>query len=627
MKKLINLLLFILSSNLIIAQIAPEIEWQNTIGGDMEDKLYSLQQTTDGGYILGGWSQSGISGDKTEENIGSYDYWVVKVNSVGIIEWQNTIGGSNDDWLYSLQQTTDGGYILAGSSSSGISGDKNEARIGIKDYWVVKLNASGAIEWQNTIGGSEDDEPFSIQQTTDDGYILGGKSKSGLSGDKTEPSLGGYDYWVVKINSSGAIEWQNTIGGEETDELRAIQQTTDGGYILGGNSKSPVSGDKTEAKIGDYDYWVVKINSSGAIEWQNTIGGDDADELQSIQQTSDEGYILGGNSYSGISGDKIEANKGIPNPDYWVVKLNSSGSIEWQNTIGGNGGDILQVVRQTLDGGYILAGYSDSEISDDKTEANIGYGDYWVIKLKNTGAIQWQNTIGGTNNDYLVSIDQTADQGYILGGWSESGVSGDKTQPNTGLDILGDYWIVKLEPEDVCSVPSPVGAFNITSTSAKLKWDAIEAATNYQIYYRPVGASTWQKKNATANQKTVTGLLCNTNYEWKVRSKCGIEFTDFSSLQTFTTGACRLGEPDVASEISIYPNPNSGEFTIDLSEINSEENTSVIIKNMLGEEVYSAQLNSPQQIINLGSSVAEGIYLVEMHTSEMIITRQVVVQR
>jgi len=215
---------------------APAIEWQNTIGGSSADQLNSINQTSDGGYILGGRSASGISGDKTEASQGHYDYWVVKINSLGVIEWQNTIGGSGNDELQSISQTSDGGYILGGWSNSGISGDKTEASQGSYDYWVVKLNSLGVIEWQNTIGGSSYDGLYSINQTSDGGYILGGFSESGISGDKTEASQGSWDYWVVKLNSLGVIEWQNTIGGSSYENLRSINQTSDGGYILGGHS-------------------------------------------------------------------------------------------------------------------------------------------------------------------------------------------------------------------------------------------------------------------------------------------------------------------------------------------------------------------------------------------------------
>ena len=212
MRVLILLLLFFTTTTL-----AQEIEWQNTIGGNYYDQLNSIQQTSDGGYILGGWSDSNISGDKTEDSQGNYDYWVVKLDAAGNIQWQNTIGGNSVDYLTSIQHTTDGGYILGGWSNSGVSGDKTENSQGANDYWVVKLDPIGYIQWQNTIGGGSYDYLTSIQQTTDGGYILGGMSQSDVSGDKTEICQGDFDYWVVKLDASGNIQWQNTIGGNSWD--------------------------------------------------------------------------------------------------------------------------------------------------------------------------------------------------------------------------------------------------------------------------------------------------------------------------------------------------------------------------------------------------------------------------
>jgi subtilisin family serine protease len=463
----------------------PEIAWQNTIGGSEGDELSIVRQTTDGGYILGGSSNSDISGDKTQANKGDYDYWIVKLNAEGQIEIQRTIGGNKNDHLTDIQQTTDGGYILGGYSFSGISGNKTEVLIGGSpdggDYWVVKLSATGTIEWQNTIGGSSNDYFQSIQQTVDGGYILGGSSQSGISGDKTEANQGGSDYWVIKLTATGAIDWQNTIGGGNNDDLQSIQQTTDGGYILGGYSWSGISGDKTEDSQGgwgDYDYWVIKLSTTGAIEWQNTIGGSSYDYLQSIQQTVDGGYILGGCSYSGISGDKTEANQG-GSGDFWVIKLTATGSIVWQNTIGGNHDDYLQSIEQTVDGGYILGGRSNSGISGDKTEANLGYDDYWVVKLAVTGIVQWQNTIGGSGDDYLQSIQQTADGGYVLGGYSNSSISGYKTEAGEGGN---DYWIIKLYPPNNANILS--AAFIIPShqcVNAPITFDNISSgATTYE---------------------------------------------------------------------------------------------------------------------------------------------------
>ncbi|HKR06488.1 MAG TPA: T9SS type A sorting domain-containing protein [Bacteroidia bacterium] len=460
------------------SQTAPGIEWQNTIGGSSSDVLYDIQQTADNGYILGGSSFSNISGDKTENSNGAFDYWIVKTGASGNIQWQNTIGGSDNDELHSIRQTTDGGYILGGHSWSNISGDKIENCIGGWDYWIVKTDSLGTIQWQNTIGGNDYDYLFSIEQTSDGGYILGGYSFSIISGDKTENGNGLSDYWPVKTDASGIVQWENSIGGSTSDALRSIEQTADGGYILGGRSNSNISGDKTENCIGGtyLDYWIVKTDASGIIQWQNTIGGTNGDELFSIQQTNDGGYILGGHSWSNISGDKTE-NSCNNTFDYWIVKTDATGNIQWQKTIGGNSADYLRSIQQTADGGYILGGYSWSGISCDKTENNwdttFATSDYWIVKTDTSGIIQWEKTIGGNNEDWLYSIQQTADGGYILGGWSTSNISGDKTENSNGTE---DYWIVKLFPDTITGITQlpqlpnfPISIFpNPLTTQSKL---------------------------------------------------------------------------------------------------------------------------------------------------------------
>ena len=506
-KSLIFSIVAIYSLNIILAQ-APAIEWQNTIGGNDWDQLFSIQQTTDGGYILGGHSTSGISGDKTEGSQGGWDYWVVKLDLNGVISWQNTIGGSNDEVLYLIQQTTDGGYILGGSSNSGISGDKTEICQGGTDYWVVKLDANGVISWQNTIGGTSDDNLLSIQQTEDGGYILGGASLSSITGDKSEVNYGSSDYWVVKLDGTGqTIEWQKTIGGRNGDYLFSIQQTEDNGYILGGYSESGISGNKTEVNQGDDDYWVVKLNANGVISWQNTIGGVEEDKLFSVQQTIDGGYILGGYSLSGTTGDKTEASYG--NSDYWVVKLDANGVISWQNTIGGTSDDYLYSTKQIADGGYFLGGYSKSGISGDKIEGNYGPTDYWVLKLDGTGqTIEWQNTIGGDRQDVLRSVQQTTGGGYILGGYSDSDAAGDKTEARIG-STGNDLWVVKLASSPVTisgyvrdGVNNPIEGVAVAFSNG-----GATVTTNTTGYYITSVTNGWSgTSTATKNNWTFTPL-------------------------------------------------------------------------------------------------------------------------
>ena len=703
---------------LIIAQ--PNIEWQKTIGGSDADTPFSVQQTSDGGYILGGGSSSNISGDKTDTIRGLQDYWVVKLDATRAIEWQKTLGGTEDDVLLVIQQTNDGGYILGGWSESNIAGEKTENSLGGKDYWVVKLNASGAIQWQNTIGGSLDDRLRSIQQTEDGGYIIGGRSNSNISGDKTENSRGDADYWVVKLNSLGGIQWQKTLGGNAIDHLRTLQQTSDGGYILGGRSNSNISSEKTENSQGGLDYWVVKLDNSGAIQWQNTIGGSQNEHLRTIQQTSDGGYILGGFSLSNISGDKTENSLGVF--DFWVVKLHASGGIQWQNTIGGNAGDFLYSIQQTSDGGYILGGSSSSNISGDKSENNMGMDDYWVLKLYPTGDIEWENTIGGNESDGLLSIDLTDDGGFILGGWSHSNISGDKTDTSRGG---GDYWVMKLcgyetttITQNICEgdsvllfgayqntpgvyydtlnningcdsiiattliinsilvnpVITPTGptsfcdgdnvilitnnvSGNIWSTGDTTQFITVTTSGAYTVSFTDLYdcSATSSTTDITVNPLPTANLgaditICNT---CSTTLDAGVGFTDYNwstgdttqiinvnSTGTYTVTVtdannCIGGDTitvnittgiavnNIQNAVKIYPNPNIGEFTLEINLADSRD-IELKIVNILGQQVYFEKLKQFEgtylKQIDL-STYPTGVYNLQLISSEGIINK------
>src|SRR6266545_5534223 len=252
-KKLLNLLFAGILYTTAFTQ--PVIKAQKALGGSDLDFFTSMALTKDGGRIAGGYSTSNISGQKTENSRGGFDYWIVKLDSANKIEWDKTIGGNDIDILTSLQQTSDGGYILGRFSFSNISGEKTQNRRGSADYWIVKLDSGGNIQFDKTIGGSSFDNLFALQQTSDGGYILGGTSFSNKSGNKTQDSRGGTDFWIVKLSSKGNIQWDKTLGGNDGDDLLSLQQTSDGGYILGGGSFSNISGDKTENSKGAEDYW------------------------------------------------------------------------------------------------------------------------------------------------------------------------------------------------------------------------------------------------------------------------------------------------------------------------------------------------------------------------------------
>ena len=417
------------------AASAPSIEWQKCLGGSDVDAAVSIQITSDGGCIIAG-STASNDGDVSRNNdTGKLaDAWIVKLNPKGSIEWQKCFDPSGSYTVSSIWQTNDGGYITAGSTRS-----KNiERHHGKVDAWIMKLNPKGNIEWEKCFGGSSDDHASPIQQTDDGGYIFAGLTISNDGDVSGHHGIGIPDAWVVKLDSSGTIDWQKCYGGSGIEWVRSIQQTSDGGYIFAGLTYSN-DGDVTgfhssSKKIGDPDVWVMKINSTGNIEWQKCLGGSENDEANSIRQTSDGGFIVAGKTRSD-DGD-VSGNHG---QDAWVVKLNPKGNIEWQKCLGGSWRDEAYSIQQTNDGGFIIAGETMSDDGD--VSGNHGDVDAWVVKLNPKGDIEWQKCLGGSENDVARSIHQMSDGGYIVAG-STSSNDGDVS----GNHGKSDAWIVKLAP-------------------------------------------------------------------------------------------------------------------------------------------------------------------------------------
>ncbi|HYH57274.1 MAG TPA: hypothetical protein VD772_11720, partial [Anseongella sp.] len=436
------------------AQSIPAKIWDKGLGGSASDDVTSVTATADGGLLLGGYSASGLSGDKSEASRGGSDFWVVKLDMNGTKQWDKTFGGSGSDNLYSVIQTTDGGYLLAGLSTSGIDGDKTEAGRGSTDYWIVKLDASGTRLWDKTYGGSADDRLYSVLQTTDGGFLMGGYTTSGISGDKTSALIGGYDLWVIKTDGNGNKLWDKTYGGSGSEIFSTLRPTADGGYLIGGSSDSGISGDKSEASRGAEDYWILKINAAGTKQWDKTFGSTTNDNISSLSLTADGGYILGGYS-DGNGGDKSEASRG--NYDFWVVKVSSNGSKQWDKTFGGSDSDSADEIIQTADGNYLMAGGSTSPVSGDKTLANKGSMDTWLVKFGPTGTKLWDRTYGGTNYDYGGLLAESADGSYLLAGSSFSGRNGDKSTASRGNF---DYWVIKMTSG---SPPAVSGVFPAVS--------------------------------------------------------------------------------------------------------------------------------------------------------------------
>lgn len=325
----------------------PTIEWKKTINRDNDAFITNVQQTTDGGYILAGYK-------KDTQNDG--DYWVVKLNSNADIEWEKTYGGSSLDKANCIQQTTDGGYIVAGYSYSA-NGDVTNNK-GYSDAWILKLNANGDIEWQKTYGGSYIDILSNIKQTTDNKYIATGYTNS--SDDDILNNQGDYDYLVIKIDTNGNLEWTKTFGGTNSDIANDVQQTTNGEYLIAGYTFSN-NGDIT-SNHGGFDAWVIKINSNGNLAWQKTYGGSGFDVASCIQKTNDGHYIVAGITDSN-DGDITNSHG---DKDAWVVKIDDLGTILQQTTVGTNGSEGVNSILQTHDNNFLVVGSSQNANSNIK---------------------------------------------------------------------------------------------------------------------------------------------------------------------------------------------------------------------------------------------------------------------
>jgi hypothetical protein len=331
----------------------PTTHWQKTYGGSNNEDARCVSQTLDGGYILVGFTLS-TNGDVIGSH-GGGDIWVLKLDSGGNLEWKKTYGGTDLDVGYAIQQCNDGGYIMAGtvfSKDGDVSGHHDD-----DDAWVVKLDNQGNIEWQRALGGSGWDEARCIQQTTDGGFIMAGWSGS-LDGDVTG-NHGALDFWLVKLNPTGAIQWQKSLGGSSIDMARSLKATDDGGYIVAGQTMS--NDGQVSGNNGNDDYWVVKLDSFGAIEWQNTLGGTGSDIGQSVALCNDTGYYVVGTTGSANNGDVMGYHGGL---DVWVVKLSKLGEIEWSLALGGSEPDHGYAISKTIDDGCIVAGSTESQDGD-----------------------------------------------------------------------------------------------------------------------------------------------------------------------------------------------------------------------------------------------------------------------
>ncbi len=383
--------------------IEAEEEWRREWELGTTSKLFSVRQTPDGGYVVvGGMNSSEIPGYHRY-----LDFWIVRLDRDGSTMWLKALGGSWSEEARSVELDPDGGYVIAGYTFSG-DGDV-PGNHGNRDFWIVKLNSGGYIvEWSVNLGGSNIDHPMSIRRALDGGYVAVGYT---YSSDGDVSGMHGFsDFWVVRFSGEGDVLWKKCLGGGHADEGFSVDRTSDGGYVVAGYTYSN-DGD-VSGNHGLSDMWVVKLKRNGDIEWERSIGGSGRDEAFSIQQTSDGGYVVVGYTRS----DDFDAyGSGYHgSADVWVVKLDSDGKIEWQRAFGGFEEDVAYSVHQTFDGGYILAGYTYSN-DGDVSELHSGK-DSWLFKIDSEGNLEWDMVLDFSGDNQIESVRQTEDGGFVISG-------------------------------------------------------------------------------------------------------------------------------------------------------------------------------------------------------------------
>ncbi len=453
-----------------LAQINQPIKvWDFRYGGNSRDTDVNSIKTSDGGFLLTASSLSPISGNKAVGTSGNDDWWLVRLTSAGDVLWQLSIGGSLEEGFEGgAIETSDGDFVLAGRTRSGISGDLTSAHRGRNDILVVKIHGDGSgILWQTRLGGNKEDVAYDIIETSDGAVVVGGYTTS--TDIENNPNMGSLDAYLAKLDQYGNLLWERTFGGSGFESADQLLPDSEGGVTIGGYSAST---DLSTPNKGSFDFWLFNVDDQGNQLWENTYGGNGLDAVRAFVGTNDGGYLMGGQSSSGISGDKTEPNQGAD--DIWLVKTDDQGNLLWEKNFGGNGYDWCESIYALTDDTFVIGGFSNSDAVGDKNSNAInGSLDAWFLKIRSNGDQQWQGLFGGPSDEANVNIPfyDEINQEMYLSGTTNSGLGAFLSTENFGSQ--GDIWFSKFR---VNTLPEMVRGCNAGEAIVTVE-HTIETAT------------------------------------------------------------------------------------------------------------------------------------------------------
>ncbi len=513
--------------------------------------------------------------------------------------WDRTFGGTGEEIPKTVIKTADGGYLVAGSSESNTSGEKSEDSRGGMDYWIVKLDELGNKQWDKTLGGSGEDMCQGAVEVSGGGYLVYGGSNSSAEGDRTVGGKGSEDVWVVRVDADGDKLWDKAYGGEGNENCSDVIACKGGGFILGARTGDISGGDISGEPKGDHDFWVLKIDANGNKIWDKRYGGSGWDGLARILETTDGGYLLGGHSQSNISGDKSENAFG--KADFWVIKIDADGTKVWDKTLGGTEDEWLSALAPAEDGGFLVTGSSESNATGNKSENSLGYFDFWAVRIDENGNKIWDRTIGANGSESNKDTIRSDDGGHVLLG------RGDKD----------DFWAIKINEDGdrvwdkiyggegsysgESIVANSAGGFVLAGKSWSWSNDKLEANRGNYDYW-VINADESGKRNHYANDpegKTLT---------WSISGGADAHLFEINA----TTGQIIFAGGDYEDPQDSDQN-NTYEATIratDPSGLFSEQSMHLVV-----EDVYEPSLDN--HTVELNATVGLEMIWVEPGTFTM----------